>query len=379
MKVFKKGTSSVFCALLALVLLVSIFSGCQTTPPADTSDTAGSTAGTTEATSGTTEATTGTTEATQPTETEPVLNYANPLTGEAIAEPMMSRPFAVMMNNVKPAMPMWGVSAADVLVETFAEGGATRCMGIFTDIGAVKRVGSIRSARPYFVHTAIGFDAIYTHIGGSNTAYDLLTAQKWDEIDGNRGPVTKFFTRDMDRYNNGVGIEHTWYITGENALAAAEKKGCTLQREEPLDYGWNFAENATPAGQSASVIQIRFSGKNGKLTKLTYDAQSGVYTAFQHGGDWVDGDSGKVASFTNILYLSTFSGMEDNGVVHTLQLTGSGKGYFACGGKIVAIKWSRDNIKSPFAFTLEDGTPLTMGIGKTYIALAPNNSVISYE
>jgi hypothetical protein len=61
------------------------------------------------------------------------------------------------------------------------------------------------------------------------------------------------------------------------------------------------------------------------------------------------------------------------------DLEGTGNGYFACGGKLVPIKWSRENATAPFVYSLEDGTPLTLGIGKSYVAVLPTGSPVEYQ
>ena len=77
--------------------------------------------------------------------------YANPLTGEAMAAPLTQRIFMASINNHKEAMPQHGISQADIYYEMLVEGTVTRCLGVFTDIGSVEKLGAIRSARIYTV------------------------------------------------------------------------------------------------------------------------------------------------------------------------------------------------------------------------------------
>ena len=44
----------------------------------------------------------------------------------------------------------------------------------------------------------------------------------------------------------------------------------------------------------------------------------------------------------------------------------------AIDGQIVPIKWRHDDLNSSFVFTLEDGTPVTLGVGHTYVAITSN-------
>ena len=115
---------------------------------------------------------------------EPVYPYANPLSGEGLDTDISGkRPAAVMFNNLKKALPQLGVAKADVLYEIVAEGGITRIMGLYQDLEDVGDLGSVRSARDYYVNLALGHDAIYIHAGGSPQAYDAFDAWGVTHID----------------------------------------------------------------------------------------------------------------------------------------------------------------------------------------------------
>jgi hypothetical protein len=105
----------------------------------------------------------------EPTEEPSAPLYTNGLTGEAIDEPSNLRPYAVMINNIKVALPHCGVSKADIIYEVLVEG-TTRMMAIFSDISDAGALGSMRSIRPYFIELARSYDAIVVHAGGSEQA-----------------------------------------------------------------------------------------------------------------------------------------------------------------------------------------------------------------
>ena len=99
---------------------------------------------------------------------EPYDGPWNPLTGEPIGEDWVNRrPVAIMLNNLKEALPQQGQSEADILYEVLAEGGITRMLGVYQSVEGVGKIGSIRSARPYYLELALGHDAVYLHAGGS--------------------------------------------------------------------------------------------------------------------------------------------------------------------------------------------------------------------
>ena len=51
-----------------------------------------------------------------------------------------------------------------------------------------------------------------------------------------------------------------------------------------------------------------------------------------------------------------------------MEFVGSGTGYFCCGGNYVPIKWTRSSLDDSFHYTLEDGSKLALGIGKTFVS-----------
>ena len=58
---------------------------------------------------------------------------------------------------------------------------------------------------------------------------------------------------------------------------------------------------------------------------------------------------------------------------------GSGDGYYACGGKIIPMKWHHENATDPFTFTLENGDVLVQGVGNSYIGVVPMSSNVEWE
>ena len=130
----------------------------------------------------------------------------NPLTGlTGLPESSIGkRPVCVMVENSPEARPQWGLCSPDIVVEGEVEGGITRMMWMYADISSAPKIGPTRSARHDYVELAEGFDAIYVHFGGSNLAYDKISADKVDDIDGMK--AGSYFARDKARK---VSREHT--------------------------------------------------------------------------------------------------------------------------------------------------------------------------
>ena len=92
----------------------------------------------------------------------------------------------------------------------------------YTHLDVYKRqvgtLGSIRSARTYYLELALGHDALLVHAGGSPDAYSKISAWDVDNMDGvNGGSDAKIFWRDPERRKT-MSYEHCLVTSGESIL-----------------------------------------------------------------------------------------------------------------------------------------------------------------
>ena len=306
----------------------------------------------------------------------------NPLTGLPMElEYEDNRPIAVMLNNIRAAQPQIGISQADIIYEVPVEGGITRMLGVYQTVEGSGNLGSVRSARPYYVELALGHDALFVHAGGSQQAYSDIRSWRVDNMDGVRGREdAKIFWRDADRRRNN-GYEHSLLTSGKNILDYLEQSGAKTKHRDNYWYVQTFMEDGTPKnGEPAEHITLRFS--NYKTGTFDYDAESGKYLVGQYGKEHVDGGNGQQVSAVNVLVLETaisvISGDSEGRL--TVRTTGSGAGTYFCGGRAIPIQWSRENRNQPFAYTTEDGKTLALGQGNSYVCIiSPRTSSLKYE
>lgn len=360
----------VLAALAAAAIGLLTLRGRETPEPTEPAATA-STEAPTQPTQPSTEAPTQ-----APTEapTEPTV-LRNPFNGEIVDEIWTRRPYAVSINNVRPSMPQSGIGQADIVYEMLVEAGLTRCLGIFSDISAVEKIGSIRSARIYTFSLAQSCDAILVRCGGSSQADQAIKAAGWDEIDGYY--LSEPFYRDQARKTAGYALEHTMFTGGDLILENTEKRSLRTTHEGGLDYGLRFGTNEMEDGVDATDVSLTFS--SAKSTSLSYDSESGKYLASQYGKDWLDEGTGKTLAFDNVLILRAETWTQEDNVHMDMTLTGQGRGYYACGGKLIPIRWSRSADSAPFIYTREDGTALELRTGKSYIAIVPTNADVDWQ
>jgi len=304
----------------------------------------------------------------------------NPLTGLPVDEKAVrNRPVALMINNLKTAQPQLGVSKADIIYEILVEGGITRMMALFQDISGTGVIGSIRSARPYFIDIANGYEAIYIHAGGSPDAYVKLKNIRISHLDGVNGGKQDIFYRDKARQRK-MGYEHSLVTTSDLISEYLPKYNFKLLHSDGFQNAITFADNAAPVGgATASNVTVHFSSS--KKTVFDYSEPEGMYYISQYGKPYADGNDDTKISVTNVLVLKTrirvISGDTEGRI--DVDTVGSGSGVFICGGKCTEIQWSRKNNDSQFAFTLTDGTPLTFGRGRTYICVIDKSNTVEIQ
>lgn len=295
------------------------------------------------------------------------------LTGETVDEAIGSqRPFAIMINNIQEAIPQSGISQAEIMYECLVESGITRLMCEFQNIEDLNKVGSIRSARHYYMDLAQDDDAIYTHFGQSIFAEERIN-QGYPTISGLSGYSEAVFYRTGDRE-----APHNVYSSKDGLLAGLEATG--ISRDYPENYKGrlNFNdENIVPeTGDTAEKVTMPFNVNN---PWFEYNEEDGLYYRFQYGEPHIDVENNKQLTFKNLIIQyaerSVISG-EDH---QDYKLIGSGSGLMITDGKAVKITWKRETEGDRTAYYYEDGTPVYLNVGKSYIAVVPSELSVTCE
>lgn len=296
----------------------------------------------------------------------------NPMTGLPMEpEHEELRPAAVVFNNLKAAQPQLGISGADVIYEVPAEGGVTRMLALFQTLEGVGDLGSIRSARPYYIELALGHEALFVHAGGSPEAYRDLRAWQVDAIDGVNGRgQEEVFWRDGTRRRT-MGLEHSLLTSGTRIDTYWKEKTSYRQARTGTGFAPAFSQEA-PDGAAAQQITVRLS--SGKETHFRYDAQKGLYLVSQYGQPYTDGTDGVQLSAANVLVLETAITVLDAVGRLKVVTTGAGEGTLYRSGVAVPLRWSRNQRTDPLTFTTPEGEPLALAPGRSYICiLDPRN------
>lgn len=297
----------------------------------------------------------------------------NPLTGlEGNYKTEGQRPIAVMLNNIREALPQIGIGSADILFECRAEGGITRLLGFFSEYKDLGVVGSVRSSRPYYIDFAQMFDAIYCHAGGSEDAYAELASRRINHIDGvgrGLGDPLDVYYRDQDRLRT-MAYEHTMMTTGQGIVDTIAHHNFRTDLREGFSFPWQFAEydqTVTVGKNESNHIYIPVS--NYQTVDYIYDSETSLYSRYQYNMQkHIDGETGEQLTFTNVIVLFCDTAIYDSYGRLRVTTTGNGSGYLASGGTYTEIEWSRDSREGNLTLTLKDsGKPITINRGKTMV------------
>ena len=322
------------------------------------------------------------------TETEEAdTGFRNPLTGEVTETDISkNRPYFVMLNTVYDALPQRGNSKADILIEMMEEGGITRVVGVYQDITGVGELGSIRSTREYFYSWVKAFDGIDVHAGGDYWVLEKIKGEGYSTLDALETAGGAFY-RDAERQKT-VSNEHTMFTTSDKLQSMTEQLGLRTTIDEDADLTvLSFIQDGTPKkGETATYVKVTFSGY--KKTEFAYDKKTGLYEVSCFDEPYVDeaADLAQVA-VTNVLVLpvpnwTALDGWSINRQKYDLS---GGTGYYFCGGKAEEITWTKgdyndeEEYANPLKLYHEDGTELSLGVGKTYICVINNTMNVEFE
>lgn len=291
-----------------------------------------------------------------------------------VDENSKSRPIAVMINNNHVAWPHAGLQDAYLVYEIIAEGGITRMMAIFKDQDTAK-IGSVRSARPYYLDYALENDAIYVHFGWSDQAKSDISSLGVDNINGLT--ASSVFWRDTSL---NKATEHTAFTSMEKIKAYSKEKG--YDRDTDTDLLLNYSVDEIDLSKredaiKADTVYMKYSYYTN--TSYEYDSENKVYKRSMSGTSHVDAVTGKQYTAKNIIITPIKNYSYDSYGRQKLDNIGSGDGYFITDGYAIPITWEKDSRSSQTVYKNADGKEIKVNDGNTFIQITPLNEEIKIE
>lgn len=294
---------------------------------------------------------------------------ASSLTGLQVQPAINKLPItAVMIENSIDARPQSGLSSAGVVFEAIAEGGVTRFMALYQNNDQTS-LGPVRSARPYYVAWAMGFDAAYAHVGGSPDALDDIN--NWNVKDMNQ-----FYNGDYFQRVSFRDAPHNVYTTLAEMNSLENSKGYNSSSFTP----WARKNDSPATNATATKISFSMSGPTYDPV-YTYNPQTNSYLRSEDGAPQIDANTKAQLSPKVVIGIVLPLGqgaLDASGAYYSdYQYLGTGNAYIFQDGVMTKGTWTKNNNSDQILFTDSNGKQLTLNAGQVWITAIANDSDVT--
>lgn len=274
-------------------------------------------------------------------------------TGEQLSkEEMTNLPFMAIIENSSLSRPQSGLSEADLVYETMAEGGIPRFLALFQKNNPQK-IGPIRSIRPYFISIAQEYSLPFAHCGGSDEALDSIkdnpSIKSINEIVN-----SSYFWRDTKRK-----APHNLYTSSDKIRKFISDKKLKSNGASFLYFDDKSWDNLT--FQTATEVSLKLN----RSYNTFYIYKNNKYIKSMDGKEAFDANNNTPLAFTNIVVQKTPIKLEEDKLHLDITLVGSGDGYIFSKGKVEKIKWNKKSAGSPTELLDEQGNKVPLAKGNT--------------
>lgn len=285
-----------------------------------------------------------------------------------------SRPIAVSINNNHAAWPQAGLQDAYLSYELIAEGGITRILAFFKDTNTEK-IGSVRSARHYFLDYVLENDAIFVHYGHSPQALSDIKSLGINNINGMYDASAFYRDKTLKRAS-----EHTAFTTMEKIKKAIKSKGYRTETDKGTLLKYSAVNKDYSKDETSKVANnVSITYSDYQTTSYVYDKENKVYKMYMSKEEHNDLVTKKQYTVKNIITYQVENSSIDKKGRQNLYNTGKGEGYFISNGIATKIKWFKVSRSAKTKYTLMDGTELVVNDGNTWIHIQPKNKTLSIE
>jgi hypothetical protein len=301
----------------------------------------------------------------------------DPLTGLQVEdEALLDRaPIAIKVSNSVAVRPQSGLNAADLVFEHFAEGGITRFTAVFYP-NEPEQVGSVRSGRLIDLEIPAMYGALFGYSGSSAGVKEQIRNSDLfpEQIAApDFGVGQPYFYRVPQE---GKAFEHTLFTNPTVLRELAEERNINDRPNFPKLMA--FSEAAPAGGEPTSYVEINY--LPGTCTaEWTYDDEEAIWLRSTAGTVHTDALTGErlrasnvIVVYANHVYTDI---LEDTwGGGHwsiQVQLWGQGPVLIFRDGEMFHGIWKREERNHMLTFYYDDGTPLPLKPGNSWIQTVP--------
>lgn len=261
------------------------------------------------------------------------------------------RLLAVMIENHEAARPhQEGLTDALMVWEFPVEGFISRFAAVFDADDLPRRIGPVRSLRPYFIDALQPLVSTVIHAGASPEAYTKAHSGDIVAID----LLSHYGSAERDET---IPEPHNLFI---RRAEIAELPGVPIEATPWPSFALGDAMRAAPAPE----VKLNFHNPDHDVLYR----YSRIRDAYVRSSGPVE-DQGHPR---NVLVLEMpVTGVGEVGRL-TIPVSGHGRALLFAGGSVQEGVWRKKDLMSPFAFETEDGSPLLFKPGQTWATALPS-------
>jgi hypothetical protein len=289
-----------------------------------------------------------------------------PLTGRAADAATLAHPsLAVKIDNHEEARPQLALNRTDLVFEELVEGGLTRYVAVWhSDIP--DEVGPVRSIRPMDPDIATPLGGIIAYSGGQEQFVEMMMATPLENLVFDYDDTGLF-----ERADERPG-PHDVILAASEAVA----RNATLA-PPPMQFAYGSVDPLAAPGYAAlptSRVDLVFS--EARFPSWEWDAAASVWLRSQEGSPDFDA-SGERVRATNVVTLRVAIDWSYGEVPRTVMVS-SGEAWVSAAGRTAHGTWAKDAAGSPIRLTADDGSPLRLAPGNTWIELVPDDGSATF-
>lgn len=294
------------------------------------------------------------------------------------------RPLAIMINNhLVSRQAQAGLSSADLVYEAVAEGGISRFLGIF-HANLPEKVGTVRSARVYYIDWAREFNAWYAHHGRAQIDPNN-PAVCFPEADA-FARMQQVFVSSIEgtsscwREPNGLDYEHTLFCSPAELLEEGYKLYPDQSRSVEISP-WLFKQDQAVAAASAiSTVSFNFWNTiSGYNVQWRYQSASNTYLRWQNDQPHLDqGNKQQLEAKTIIVQYANETLLKDLKAHLLYQTLGQGKAEIFMDGRVIKATWERPTIEQRTKYYDSNNKEVEFNRGQIWVEVVPLDTQILY-
>ncbi len=283
-----------------------------------------------------------------------------------------------MIDNHPDAYPQTGLDEAALVFEALAEYGVTRYMALYApEIKPVEgNIGPVRSARLYFVQWAMGFQAIYTHAGGSPAGLERLASDNNSlVIDIDLVTLEDRGIFDYSRRDNNRLAPHNLYSSQPEIERYVADRAAASAAADVSEVGYLFAADNPALGRANPVNRLRYYFLYPEaLIGWIYDPATNQYFRSRGRTPHVDAVSGEQLSFKSVTVMEVEEAPipgDPKGRIDQVVI-GEGPAQVFANGTQIAATWRKDSEIGPLRFYDDQDAEIVFPAGPMWVAAVPS-------